>query len=56
MRTLKDVYLTKETFEKDLNECLSIITGPTKEKPYYTCIHISEALEAREVNVYVEEL
>lgn len=53
MTQLQDVYLSKETFEKDLEECLTIINYPTSKKPYYVCIHIS-ALLKRQVNVYVK--
>ena len=55
MRTLQDVYLSQEAFEKDLNECLTVITYPSKTKPFYVCEHISAALYKSQVNVYVSK-
>lgn len=55
MTQLQDVYLSKETFEKDLEKCLTIINYPTLKKPYYVCLHISAALLKRQVNVYVKK-
>ena len=53
MKTLQDVYLSKEAFEKDLDECLTIITYPSKRKPFYVCEHTSPALYKRKVNIYI---
>jgi hypothetical protein len=53
MKTLKDVYLSKESFDNDLETCLTIISYPTKRKPYYVCEHISAALYKSKVNVYL---
>ena len=53
MTQLQDVYLSQEKFEKDLDSCLTIITYPSKRKPYYVCEHISAALLKRKVNIYV---
>ena len=53
MKTLQDVYLTQEAFEKDLDECLTIISYPNKIKTFYVCEHISPALYKRKVNIYV---
>ena len=53
MKQLQDVYLTQEAFEKDLDECLTIISYPSKKKPYYVCDHISPALIRRKVNIYI---
>ena len=53
MKQLQDVYLTQEAFDKDLDECLTIISYPSKRKPYYVCEHISAGLHKRKVNVYV---
>ena len=55
MIQLQDVYLTQEAFEKDLEECLTIIDYPSKSKPYYVCEHISVGLHKRKVNVYVNK-
>ena len=53
MKTLQDVYLSQESFEKDLESCLTIISYPSKRKPYYVCEHTSPALLVRKVNVYI---
>lgn len=53
MKQLQDLYLTQEAFDKDLDECLTIISYPSKEKPYYVCEHISPALLKRKVKIYV---
>ena len=55
MKTLQDVYLTQEAFDKDLEECLTIISYPSKGKPFYVCEHISAALYKSKVNVYVNK-
>ena len=55
MVQLKDVYLNAEQFDKDLDSCLTIISYPSKRKPYYVCEHISVALRKRIVNVYVNK-
>jgi hypothetical protein len=41
---MKTVFLTKEQFEMDLEICLTIISYPTKRKPYYVCEYINPAL------------
>lgn len=53
METLKDVYLSKEQFEKDLDDCLTIINYPSRTRKYYVCEHISPALLRRKVKVFV---
>lgn len=53
MKQLQDVYLTQEAFDKDLDECLTIMGYPSKRKPYYVCEHISSGLHKSKVNVYV---
>lgn len=55
MTRLQDVYLTQEAFEKDLDECLTIINYPNKMRPYYVCEHISAALLKRKVHVYISK-
>ena len=52
-KQLNDVYLTKEQFEKDLLQCLSIIDFPTEKNPFYVCNHLSAALYQRKVHVYI---
>ena len=37
MKTAKTVYLSIEQFNKDLDECLTIIAEPTGRKKYYVC-------------------
>jgi len=54
MRWMMDAYLSKQKFEKDLNECLTIIKYPSQTKTFYVCEHISASLEKRMVNVHVE--
>lgn len=53
MKILKIVYLSKEQFEKDLDDCLTIINYPSKTRKYYVCEHISPALSKRKVKVFV---
>jgi len=53
MEYLKDVYLSKEQFEKDLDGCLTIINYPSKTRRYYVCEHISPALIRRKVKIFV---
>ena len=53
METLKNVYLTQEAFEKDLEGCLTIINYPSRTRKYYVCEHISPALLRRKVKVFV---
>ena len=53
MKTLRDVQITREQFNKDLDHCLTIIDEPTKTAPYYFCEHISHALIKRTVKVFV---
>ena len=36
----KQVYLSIEQFDKDLEDCLTIITEPTQINPYYVCEYI----------------
>ena len=54
MKTLQAVYLSQEAFDKDLEECLTIITYPSKRKPFYVCEHISAALYKSKVKVYIK--
>ena len=55
METLKDVYLSKKQFEKDLDDCLTIINYPSRTRKYYVCEHISPALLRRKVKVFVNK-
>jgi hypothetical protein len=47
------IYLSKEQFEKDLDDCLIIIDYPSRNRKYYVCEHISPALLRREVKIFV---
>ena len=53
LKEIKDVYLSIEQFDKDLEECLTIIKEPTKRIPYYVCEYVSPALYKFIVHVYV---
>ncbi len=53
MNATKKVYLTKEYFEKDLQECLTIIAEPTETNLFYVCEYVSPALYKSIVNVYI---
>jgi len=54
MKRLQDVYLSQEAFDKDLEECLTIVSYPTSKKPFYVCEHISMALYTSKVNIYIK--
>ncbi len=54
MENLKDVHLTKEQFEIDLENCLTIIKYPNKKRKYYVCEHINAALVKREVKIFIK--
>ena len=49
----KQVYLSIEQFDKDLEDCLTIITEPTHRNPYYVCEYISPALYKSIVYIYI---
>ena len=49
----KQVYLSIEQFDKDLEDCLTIITEPTQINPYYVCEYISPALYKSIVHIYI---
>jgi hypothetical protein len=49
----KQVYLSIEEFDKDLEDCLTIITEPTQLNPYYACEYISPALYKSIVHIYI---
>lgn len=51
--TVKRVYLSIEQFDKDLEDCLTIITEPTQRKPYYVCEYVSPALYKSIVHIYI---
>ena len=50
----KNVFLTIEEFDRDLEICLLIISEPTKIKPYYVCEYTSAALYKSIVHVYIK--
>ena len=51
--TTKKVYLSIEQFDKDLEDCLTIIKSPTKLNPYYVCEYVSHALYKSIVHIYI---
>jgi hypothetical protein len=53
VKPTKQVFLTIEKFNKDLQECLTIITEPTEFFPYYVCEYISPALYKSIVHIYI---
>ena len=54
LKTTKDVYLTKEEFNKDLDICLVILNEPSRQKPYYVCEYTSPALYKTIVHIYIK--
>ena len=51
--TTKKVFLPIEQFNKDLEDCLTIITEPTQRNPYYVCEYVSAALYKSIVHIYI---
>ena len=51
----KQVYLSIEQFDKDLEDCLTIITEPTQRNPYYVCEYFSAALYKSIVHIYINK-
>ncbi len=51
----KQVYLSIEQFDKDLEDCLTIITEPTQRNPYYVCEYVSPALYKSIVHIYIKK-
>jgi hypothetical protein len=49
----KQVYLSVDRFNKDLDDCLTIITEPTKRNPYYVCEYVSPALYKSIAHIYI---
>ena len=49
----QDVFLTPEEFDRDLEGCLTIISYPSKRKPFYICVRISTAHLRSKVRVFV---
>jgi hypothetical protein len=50
---IKEVYLSIENFDKDIENCLTIITEPTQRNPYYVCEYVSPALYKSIVHIYI---
>lgn len=50
---MTQVYLSIEQFDKDLEDCLTIIKEPTKRNPYYVCEYISPAPYKSIVHIYI---
>jgi hypothetical protein len=49
----KQVYLSIQQFNKDLEDCLTIIKEPTRRNPYYVCEYVSYALYKSIVHIYI---
>ena len=49
----KQVYLSIEQFDKDLENDLTIIKEPTKRKPYYVCECASASISKSIVHIYI---
>ena len=50
----KEVYLTQEEFDRDLEICLLIINEPSGQRPYYVCEYTSAALYKSIVHIYLK--
>jgi hypothetical protein len=50
---IKQFYLSIEQFDKNLEDCLTIITEPTQRNPYYVCEYVSPALYKSIVHIYI---
>jgi hypothetical protein len=53
MKNVKEVYLTIEAFDKDLEDCLTILREPTNIKKYYVCEYVSPALYKSIIHIYI---
>ena len=54
MTNTKEVYLTIDQFNKDLEDSLTIVREPSKRKPYYTCLYTSPFAPYKSiVHVYI---
>ena len=51
----KQVYLTQDEFNRDLEICLLIISEPSKRHPYYVCEYTSASLSKSIVHVYIKK-
>lgn len=50
----KEIYLSLEDFNRDLEICLLIISYPTKLAAYYVCEYTSAALYKSIVHIYIK--
>jgi hypothetical protein len=50
----KKVYLTQQEFDRDLEDCLTIINYPGKYHNYYVVEYISPALYKSIVHIYIK--
>ena len=56
MTKTKEVYLTIEQFNKDLEDSLTIVREPSKRRPYYICLYTSPfALYKSIVHIYIKK-
>lgn len=51
--TTQNVFLTLETFKRDLEICLVIIKNPSKINQYYVCEYTSPNWEKRIINIHI---
>ena len=49
----KAVYLTQEEFDRDLDDCLTIINYPSRTRKYYVCEYTSDAKSI--VHIYIKK-
>lgn len=54
MSNVKEVYLTIEAFDKDLEGCLTILTEPTETNKYYVCEYVSPSLYKSIIHIYIK--
>ena len=47
------IRVSRERFEADLEDCLTILDYPSKNKKYYVCEYITPALYKKVINVVV---
>ena len=53
MESFRDVYLSKEQFEQDLENHLTIIKYPNRRRKYYICEDITHPLLKRKVKIFI---
>ena len=51
--TREIIRVSRERFEADLEDCLTILDYPSKNKKYYVCEYITPALYTKVIKVVV---